>query len=108
MSDPIADDKKKVWHTPTYEVNVHEPTSGGILYRIVEIGERKQIIGKFFSREKAEFFVRAVNAHEALLEAAKNILEILRMTGGTSKPIQFSMRLLDKAIARAEREGGKP
>ncbi len=64
--DHISDDNKKTSPIPTYEVNVYEPTRGGVLYRIIDRAEGNQIIGKFFNREKAEKCVRAVNAYDIL------------------------------------------
>jgi hypothetical protein len=61
--------KTKTHHTPTpWRYN---PSQGLDREIIRHFGE---VVGKIEKREDAEFIVRAVNSHEALLEAAKEFM----------------------------------
>lgn len=65
-------------HTPTpwiYLKDVNSP-----LY-VIENGEI--IVGRVDTKANAEFIVRAVNNHEALLKAAKLMLKLLESDGST-------------------------
>jgi len=91
-------------HTPTpWKLTYYRTTDDKIIYDTLVGPNGENIVSEFYpdNNEDAEFIVRAVNSHEALLEASKKVLS------GCKKSLLFSpgfLSKLEKAIAQAEGE----
>jgi len=69
----------KTQHTPTPWM-VFEKAYFRSICTVGSVGSRKRIV-KDISKENAEFIARAVNSHEALLEACKAVVVAIRLDG---------------------------
>lgn len=89
-------------HTPTpWRVSYRATTDGNISYRIVGVTLDS------LSKENAEFIVRAVNSHEALLDAVKKTMATIADDSVTDAQFRYLLNhehfhILANAIAQAE------
>lgn len=94
--------KEKVEHTPTPWKIIPNYKSDG---QYIKAGIQTLLetwIGEFSSQDNATFIVRAVNSHEALLEAAK--LAKIQIHYGYIDGKEDVIKILDDAIKSAEGE----
>jgi hypothetical protein len=100
--------KEKTQHTPT-PWHVEESADHGIgKFRGIFGPDGFEIVNQHgvLTKSDAAFIVRAVNSHEALLEAARYAFEYLSPKGDVKKDFSGhnAMATLSRAIARAEEE----
>jgi hypothetical protein len=101
--ESLSKDANELEHTPTPWRKILAPTQIVTDDRIIA----NMVYGEYFQMQNdADFIVRAVNAHEALLEAAKNARNVLAALAiGDLKGIKAdspALQMLRDAIAKAE------
>src|SRR6185436_18843022 len=93
-----------VQHTPT-PWHIQKRISGDQMFEIYTEGieEVEAKVALAFEKEDAAFIVRAVNSHEALVEAAKRVRSVLNDEGKEILTKAEMEQLLFEAIAQAEK-----
>lgn len=90
--------KKKTTHTPTPWTTFQSQGENGAI-----TDGNGNVIAEGLTEENAAFIVRAVNSHEALLEAAKVLVNSIKWSGDINQVnLAPKISVLRAAIAKAE------